>query len=252
MADLEIFLAAVSKVYLNEDIFLNFRKNSDDKINDVAIKYNDNINFADTDSRFLGAIEFQRENVRITENYAFPFDKNNLTYPIVGETVFIIKNDNEYYWLPYTVTQYPNYREDYKTTLRAIPDEKVGSKNKQANYSDVNSTGITNNTSQNPTSNYKKKYKVKEKIKFLKPKEGDTILQGRVGNSIRFSESFLVPNENPDEPSPSIIIRNRQSEDANNKKIGELVEEDINKDGSSIYIVSKDAKIPYDHTTIKK
>lgn len=243
----KIFLASVKKVLLTENDFLELKKETD-----YVKIYNDNKNFGSKDSRFLGSIIFQGHgSTRKHENYAFPVDKNIMTFPIQGETVMIIKHSDEYYWLPYTVTQYPNYREDYKTTEATRERNVEKSENKNESYKNVQSTGTPNNEI-NKSESQKKKYIVKEKIKFLKPKEGDTIVQGRVGNSIRFSESFLVPEENSKEVSPSIIIRNRQSEDATNKKIGELIEEDFNKDGSSIYIVADKVKIPYDHTTIKK
>lgn len=247
MADsLEIFLASVKKVLVSSDDFLELKKETD------FIKiYNQNKNFDTKDVRFLGAIQFARNTPKLLENYAFPFDKNNMTFPIQGETVMIIKNSDEYFWLPYTVGQYPNYREDYKTSEataeRDLP--KSGNDSKQKDYKESKNTP---NKQGNQKESDKKEYKVKEKIKFLKPKEGDTIIQGRVGNTIRFSESFLVSEENPKEPSPSIIIRNKQNPELDNKKIGELIEEDINKDGSSIYIVSKNTKVPYKHTTIEK
>lgn len=247
MADgLEIFLASVKKVYISSDDFLELKKETD------YIKiYNKNQNYDSKDSRFLGAIEFARNTPKLLENYAFPFDKNNMTFPIQGETVMIIKNSDEYFWLPYTVTQYPNYREDYKTS-EATAERELPTSENNSKQKDYRESQNTPNSQQSKQESQKKKYEVKEKIKFLKPKEGDTILQGRVGNTIRFSESFLVSEENPKEPSPSIIIRNKQNPELDGKKIGELVEEDINKDGSSIYIVSKNVKVPYKHTTIEK
>ena len=62
----------------------------------------------------------------------------------------------------------------------------------------------------------------------------------------------MVSDTTSKEPSPSIFIRNKQNPELDSKKIGELVEEDINKDGSSIYIVSNKVKIPYNHSTISK
>ena len=247
MADgLKIFLASVKKVLMSSDDFLELKTKSD------YIKiYNKNENFDAKDARFLGAIQFARNTPHLLENYAFPFDKNNMTFPIQGETVMIIKNSDEYFWMPYTIGQYPNYREDYKTSEATAERElpKSSNNSKQKDYKESQNTP---NNQGNQKESDKKEYKVKEKIKFLKPKEGDTIIQGRVGNTIRFSESFLVNEENPKETSPSIIIRNRQDSELDNKKIGELIEEDINNDGSSIYIVSKNTKVPYKHTTIKK
>ena len=240
---MEAFLAAVTKVYLKSDKPL-------DKQKDYIKKYNGNESLDDNDIRFLGAIEFKRESSIALEAYAFPFDKNNMTYPILGETVMIMIIGNDYYWLPYSNTHYPNYREDYKTSEinKEKPVEEIVPTSKNKEYNESKQTGITN-TPPVKTKSDEKKYEVKEKIKFLNPREGDTILSGRVGNTIRFSEFHLT--EDGKTSSPSIFIRNKQNPELDEKKIGELVDEDINKDGTSIYITSGKVKIPFKET-IKK
>lgn len=239
---MEAYLASVSKVYLQSDKPLN-------KDTDFVKKYNGNETFDKNDIRFLGAVEFKRESAIDKEGYAFPFDKNNITYPILGETVLILEIGNNYYWLPYSVNQYPNYREDYKTSEvskeKDIPASKGDSKNKD--YSETKA-GAPNQTPTQTKSN-EKKYEIKEKVKFLKPREGDTIISGRVGNTLRLSEFFLT--EDGKSSSPSIFIRNKQNPELDSKPIGEMVDEDINKDGSSIYITSNKVKIPFKET-IKK
>jgi hypothetical protein len=245
MADgLEIFLATVKKVYISQDEFLPLNKSTD-----FVKIHNGNQNFDSKDARFLGAIEFYRTGTKKLENYAFPFDKNNLTYPILGETVFVIKNSDEYFWLPYTVTQYPNYREDYKTS-QATKEKDVKNSTDTSKQTDYNESKTTPNNTPSQTQSQKKEYEVKEKIKFLKPAEGDTIVQGRVGNTIRFSEFFLT--EDGKTSSPSIFIRNKQNGELDAKTIGTLIEENINKDGSSIYIVSEKVKVPFKETIEKQ
>ena len=242
---LESYLATVTQTLLTEADFLPHVKDSNGNIDEHTIYYNENKNFTDKNVRNLGAIKFSLEDSRNFVDYAFPFDKNNLTFPIKGETVLIIKIKDEYFWLPFSVTQYPNFREDYKTS--ASTSEVTISEKKSQNYGDSRQTGNagTNTT----TTNAEKKYTVKEKIKFLKPKEGDTIIQGRVGNTIRFSEFFLTPDGKTS--SPSIVIRNFQAKANDNKPIGELVEENINDDGSSIYLVSNTIKVPFKETVGK-
>lgn len=243
----ETFLARVRKVYIDQKDFLELKKESD-----YVKIYNQNKSFDSKDARFLGAIEFDRDEGYKLENYAFPFDKNNFTYPIPGETVFIVKFSDEYLYLPYSVTQYPNYREDYKTSVASQekPIPKVANNNeKQKSYNESKTTGISGTSGQTASDKQTKKYKVNEKIKFLKPKEGDTILSGRVGNTIRFSEFFLTEDDKTS--SPSIFIRNFQNKELDDKPIGTLIEEDINKDGSSIYIVSNKVKVPFKETVEK-
>ena len=106
---------------------------------------------------------------------------------------------------------------------------------------------------------------VKRQIKRLRPYDGDTILQGRFGNSIRLGSTITNPN-NYGQPSlltspatedeaknnestwsstglagdPIIIMRTRQPEDIEldltRENFEQLTVEDINSDGSSIYL----------------
>ena len=245
------FLATVSKVYTNFDKPVNE--------NDfVATNNKDYI--GKNDNRFLGAIEYHKESFINKQNFAFPFDKNNITYPIVGETIIIVEIANSSYWLPYSVSQIPNYREDVK--LSEITKEKdiltSDSSDKNKNYSEVKNTHTTGQKKAQSESN-KSEYKKNENIKFLKPREGDTIITGRAGNTIRFSEFFLTEDETIDAngnpkggtSSPSIFIRNKQNPTLDNEKIGTLVEESIDLDGTSVYITSGKVKIPFKET-IKK
>jgi len=185
---MESFLATVKKVFISQEDFLKYEKQSGN-IADYTKVYNTNKNFTDTDTRFLGAIVFARNSPFLLENYAFPLDKNNLTYPIQGETIFIIKNENEHFWLPYSVTQYPNYREDYKTTESSKERNinKTGDSSKSKDYNETSQTGTPNTTSPQSQSE-KKKYEVKEKIKFLKPKASIYITSNKV--KIPFKEEI--------------------------------------------------------------
>jgi hypothetical protein len=257
---MESFLASVKKVYIKYDDKWPKYPMSGSVIDDYTKFYNDNKNFVENDTRFLGAIEFVRNTPKKLENYAFPFDKNNITFPIEGETVLIIQNENEFFWLPYTITQYPNYREDYKTSEKSKERNVENSTNttKSQNYNEVKNTG-TPNTEKPKQISQKIDYKVNEKIKFLRPRKGDTIITGRSGNTIRFSEFFLTEDESVDEtgnptggtPSPSIFIRNKQNPSLDSEKIGTLVDESIDLDGTSVYITSGKVKIPFKET-IKK
>ena len=241
----ETFLATVYKVYTTPDKDLDVE-------NDLVPIYNGNKDFGDKkDTRFLGAIEFRRESFITLEDYAFPFDKNNITYPIIGETVLIINIGNIHYWMPFSITQYPNYREDLKVSEigreKEIPQSDTSNKNKK--YNEVKTTKTTGEQKSLKKSDTKT-YSINEKIKFLKPNNGDTILSGRVGNTIRFSEFHLT--EDGKTSSPSIFIRNKQNSELDLLPIGTLVNEDINKDGTSIYITSNKVKVPFKENVKKQ
>ena len=240
---MESFLATVDKVYPTNTEFL--AKPQTDKIP----LYNGNEKFSDKDARMYGAITYLAE-TGVQTDYAFPFDKNNFTFPIKGETVVVFKIAGQTFWMPYTNTPYSNYRRDYithKATESGDVTQVGGSTSAKDLKANANAGGTNNNPSTTKSSD-KKEYTQNEKIKFIKPKEGDTILSGRVGNTIRLSEFFLSSDG---KSYPGIFIRNKQNAELDSKPIGELIDEDINKDGSSVYIVSGKTKVPFKET-IKK
>ena len=241
MSNIESYLATVDKVF-PIDIDFNVLETGDNA--DYISIYNKNKDFSDKDARFYGAITYIYPNMT-TEYYAYPFDKNNFTMPIKGETVIIIQIDKtNIFWLPFSVTPYSNYRRDYVTYKELLPTDN--SKPEAANEGGKSLRETKDSGGQTNSDNKKSstdEYKVNEKIKFLKPKQGDTIISGRVGNTIRFSEFHLT--EDGKTSSPAIFIRNKQNPELDSKKIGELIEEDINKDGTSIYITSNKVKVPF-------
>jgi hypothetical protein len=257
MESMHSFLGTVQETYIAspDDIKID--------INNASIPiYNDNKNYDESTGNisYLGAIKFKSQHLNIKlNNIAYPFDKNNLTYPISGETVMILDINGQYFWLPYSVSLYPNYREDKRNSNRTLEKNPIelNTTNKTKDYNSVKS-GTPNATPKDSKPNISD-YIINEKIKFLKPREGDTIISGRTGNTIRFSEFFLTEDETIDSKgnpkggtsSPSIFIRNKQNPSADNEPIGTLVDENIDRDGSSVYITSGKVKIPFKET-IKK
>jgi hypothetical protein len=235
MTEVNSFLAIVNNVYPTNSKF--FTKDEED----IVSIHNDNKDFSDLDARMYGAITYEFEDTFETDDYAFPFDKNNFTFPIKGETVVIFKMFNQTFWLPYTNTPYSNYRRDEVTYTATRPVDTQGDSKSGQALSNTSKTGGTTNSGKTKKNDIG--YEISEKIKFLNPRQGDTIISGRVGNTIRFSELYLT--EDGKTSSPGIFIRNKQNPDLDSKKIGELVDEDINKDGTSIYITSNKIKVPF-------
>lgn len=246
--EIQSFLATVENTFLELP-----EEKKIDLDNPLLPFYNDNKNYIESKSNieFLGSIKFKSTKINLnTEHIAFPFDKNNVTYPIVGETVLILKIQDIFYWLPYSISLYPNYRENASISILNTNREgvEINKSNKNAQYKSVKD-GIPNSQPIKRDSQ-KSSYTKNEKIKFIKPYDGDTIISGRVGNSIRFSEFFLT--EDGKTSSAGIFIRNRQNSELDSKPIGTLVEEDINKDGTSIYMTSNKTKVPFLETVKKQ
>ena len=78
MTDIKSFLATVDTVY-GTNVPL-----SDNDVTDNISVYNENTNFSDKDARTYGAITYLFEDTIRIDDYAYPFDKNNFTFPKKG------------------------------------------------------------------------------------------------------------------------------------------------------------------------
>jgi hypothetical protein len=89
-------------------------------------------------------------------------------------------------------------------------------------------------------------------VRMLRPNEGDLIIQGRFGNSVRFGSS-LFSNPSTSTPQPNILLATGQSTDREMSTEGRgayaLIYEDINKDKSAIWMVT-DEKVVLKPATI--
>lgn len=172
--------------------------------------------------------------------------------PLINEIVLIIVgpsiklNDGatkqQYYYMPaYGMWKNPNHN--------AFPNME-----EWADYLNTfaNKPGYSGDGTKSKTLPLGLTFEENPEVKDLKPFEGDTIIQARFGQSIRFGstvspmktsntwsntvtdENGSIINTNGD---PITIITNRQGERVVRNKFDSIVE-DINKDGSSIYLTS--------------
>ena len=108
--------------------------------------------------------------------YCLPINANIRAYPVIGELIPIILLDGQYYYLyPLNVFNFTNNN--------ALPLDSSAVDN---SYSDTVNSGI-------PSTTNAPEIKIGEKISDqstviprLRPNEGDIIIDGRFGNSIRF------------------------------------------------------------------
>jgi len=106
--------------------------------------------------------------------------------------------------------------------------------------------------------NFGQTFTEKEDIRSLLPEEGDILIEGRFGNSIRFSSTTKQKTINNPWSStgtagmPIIIIRNNQSNIDINSDPWVPVYEDPNNDGSSIYLCAgQDIPLNYASKNLK-
>ena len=181
----------------------------------------------------------------------FSFIKN---YPLINEIVLLTStydksiyssNLKTTYYLPsINIWNHPHH--NALPTMRGL-DTTSGISN---DYNQSENGAIKREINDDGTNiNLGKYFNEKINLKPLLPYEGDIILEGRFGNSIRFgstnfSKSIPETTKNPWSISdtsqtgdPIIIIKNGQSENLDNKGWIHTVE-DINDDFSSVYLTS--------------
>lgn len=205
------------------------------------------------DSRIIGAIEFRYSGDTVTPlsdlPIAFPFDGNVVSLPTQNEIVEIIQTQaGLVVYKRLAFGPGPNFNADddfISSYLRNDSQDAAGPSPK--NYKEVSETGITESNKKNSQKTQGLgKYFRPQRIHKLKLYEGDLLVESRFGQSMRFSAYNNVKNEF----SPTIIIRNSQNEISKKGAINVSVEEDINKDGSSIVLGSNQYQLPFQPGTV--
>jgi len=173
-------------------------------------------------------------------------------YPLVGEMVTIIAIIGQQN-TPSTTTPISYYLPPINfwnsQHHNALPDPTVSQlpSSQQKDYQQVEGGSVRRVTDGSTEINLGSTFQEKTNIYPLLPYEGDYILEGRWGNSIRFGSTVKDPSiknnwsDEGEEGDPITIIRNGQR---NLSQPGwEPTTEDINGDASSIYLTSTQ-KIP--------
>ena len=204
-------------------------------------------NYVSERSEYIGAVFVKTvsdpvSNVDNTKPY-YPRNRNNIILPIVGETVRVFTGGGvrEYDRIASNPSlNLGNFAKDAAKNL--LPNDEKPNKSKSKNYKEVSQTGTTN-TSGGSSTKIKDygEYFQPQRVNSLRLYEGDTLLQSRFGQSIRFS----AYNNEENTFSPTIIIRNRENDLTTQEKEGFIIEEDINRDGSIIAITSADYKLDF-------
>ena len=187
-------------------------------------------------------------NINNTARPIFSFLKN---YPLKNEIVLIMSSYDKniyntggftnYYFPNLNIWNHPHH--NALPTTKGISDDASKRDYKQTE----NGLAVRQIEDEGTDIDLGDYFKEQTKIKPLLPYEGDTIIEGRFGNSIRFgstniSDDILEENKNRwsnegETGDPIIIIRNGQLEDTDGKGWVHTIE-DIDDDASSIYLTS--------------
>ena len=187
-------------------------------------------------------------------NIAYPMDINYRNLPLVNEVVYvtlgpsyrrITENNSDALDFYYTSTL--NIWNGVH--LNAMPSPNAVSSNTNTVSNEDVANGIENNTDNELTEAfYGKLFSENEKIRNLYPQEGDVIIEGRFGNSLRFTSTNTQPSESKEIQSPwsttgvngtpLTILRNGQYTGGFNRDNWFPIYENIQEDPSSIYLTA--------------
>lgn len=183
-----------------------------------------------------------------TNNLAKPLFPNNKIYPLINEIVYILALPNStiqdnlgsisyYYFQPISIWGSNHHN--------AIPDPIFGDtmpESQQRDYEQVEGGMVRRVTDGGTEITLGNTFKERLNIKPLQPYEGDIIYEGRWGQSLRFGSTVKGANVlNPwsrsgEDGDPITILRNAQYSETNDPWVPQV--EDINKEGSAIYMTS--------------
>ena len=195
---------------------------------------------------YIGCVQFRYANDSASDytnlSIAFPFDKNFKNLPVKNETIEIFQAGSTVMYRRIGQDITPNINAGQNQITLHYGD-KTKLENKTTEYSKVAETGITkSNVNQSLQLNgFGKYFNVEPGIHKLKLYEGDSLVETRFGQSIRFSGYNNAKNVF----SPSIVIRNSESQITRKKPITESIIEDINRDGSIITMTSDQYELPF-------
>ena len=169
---------------------------------------------------------------------AYPLDKNSLTLPTRNELVIIHSFGGNVHYSRIGGDVTPNLNATSDLISSKFSSEiKVDSSNDAKNYQNVSSTGIPRTDRKSGKSEfdgYGDYFTENSNIHKLKLYEGDTLLESRFGQSIRFSGY----NNSENKFAPTITIRNGENPNSLQSGVGASTEENINEDGNIIFLGS--------------
>ena len=173
--------------------------------------------------------------------YIDPLDFTIKQLPLIGELVAVYEiQGNKYY-------------SRMVPMAHRVPENAMINLNRRLNNRSSNTVTAALTSGQEITQDkhkFGKYFKPDSRVRPLKHFEGDTIIEGRMGHSIRFGSSRVDPES--DGMAPSLILRTGQTKNATSTKDSPfgLILEDINNDASSIWMVSNQ-NIPFQPATYK-
>jgi hypothetical protein len=211
---------------------------------------NESIKDGDKDLSTIGAIRYREFGNLVSSeedlSTAFPFNSFITELPVRNEIVEIFKSSTGKSFYRRIESSPFKTGATVSTFISKTFPKQSSFNGASSDYQRVQSTGIERrNTTTSDVYDGYGDYFQHEFAKRLKLYEGDTLLESRFGQSIRFS----AYNNDNKVFSPTLILRNKENSISadinNNETLFRTTEEDINRDGSSIVMGSNQYKLPF-------
>jgi hypothetical protein len=200
----------------------------------------------------IGAVAYRLLNDYSTTanelSYAIPYENSSVkTLPLINELVEIIVNDIGVFYKKIQPGDGPNNSAtiNYISTKFEIDNNSNVESNSDAStiyresvITNISNTKLSKSTKYNKFGNY---FQFTPNIHKLKLYEGDSLLESRFGQSLRFS----AYNNAKRSFSPVTILRNGESSFNRQLEATANVDDDINSDGSVIVMGSNDYQLPF-------
>jgi hypothetical protein len=201
-------------------------------------------------SLYAGCIQYKAADMTAVNSdtlpIAFPSDKNFKSLPVKNELVEIYTEGGNTVYRRIFDALNPSQSNPPNTISSALQN---GTQQQSVrDYQRAAATGITNTNSDTSFmfDGFGEYYEPQVGLHKLKLYEGDTLIESRFGQSIRFSGYNNVNNIF----SPTLILRNGES--AKNRKLNSkfTIEEDVNGDGSIIVMGSDQYQLTFQPGTV--
>lgn len=189
-----------------------------------------------------------------SKGFAKPYFPNISNYPLLEELVYIFAlpspdiQTNNYKQVYYYITPLNIWNSNHHNGIPNIFENKEVPEAQQRDYTQTEAGAVRRVQDGSSDIVLGKTFQEKSNIKPLRKYEGDFVLEGRLGNSIRFGSTVLLNNQpltpwssGSNSGDPILLLRNGQGDRGSVGYIPTI--EDINSDPSSIYLTSTQ-KIP--------
>jgi hypothetical protein len=201
-------------------------------------------------AEYIGAVQFRLHGAQTKSednlSIAFPKNLSINRLPLKNELISVTSGPGGFFYELITKTVTPNVTSTDDTASTTFGKSKASNKS-AATYSKTFKTGITRSINDESVEldGYGDYFEY-QPIHKLKLYEGDTLIESRFGQSIRFSGY----NNTSNEYSPVVFIRNGESGLSSQRNLNETIEEDLNRDGTIILLGSGEYIFEYKPGTV--